>query len=483
MDLTTEQIESLWTRSDALRKKQARARRYYKGESDITSRNVKYSSGVKKSNVPTNWAGYVVGMYTGAMTAQPYQVAPDDEDVPDTTGNYTDISKAASLDATDVENLRNALICGYGLELHEFVDSEHKVMSEKPEVWSLLRDENEAIVVAMTRFVIPKGDLFRGEMLEAETEIQYVYDDKQRVAYRRTVTGAIRGAWTELERSPHYYGAVPVVEFRINDNRDPLLSDALLKQIDEYEEIDSLSGDDIRNTADAILVLKGVDPAWVKEHSELINSQRVLPIPDDAEATYLTRETDTQRIDSRMNRSREAIHIMACVPDIQQIVGATGGTSGIALKLKFMPMEQQAGAMALEIKKGIAQRIDVINSIMRKATQKTIDNYKIIIGFNMPINRIEEWDSIGNLTGIVSHKTQIELLSDIDDAQKELDQLEGEQVAQADIQAVNAPPEQQAATQDAQVAKAAPTVDATIENSINIIGDRILAAVLRTNGN
>jgi SPP1 family phage portal protein len=260
-----------------------------------------------------------------------------------------------------------------------------------------------------------------------------------------------------------------------------MLTSALLRQIDEYDDIDSLSGDDIRNVSDALLKIKGINSNWVKENEDVILRLRVLPIPDDAEAEYLTKTTDTERVTSRLARCREAIHTMGGVPDIQQVTGATGSTSGIALKLKFMPMEQRAGAMFKQLEKSMRKRIDVLNSITQKANQTKIENYEITMHFNMPVNRIEEWANIGALTDIVTHRTQLEMLSDIDDPDAELKGLEKEQIGKAEITAVGQSPEVAAAQQDVQVAQAMPKVDATIENSLNVIADRILAAVTRAN--
>jgi SPP1 family phage portal protein len=476
MDITQKQIDKLWADQELQRKRMTKARNYYDGKSDITRRNALYSSGLKKSNVPTNWAKYIVDMYAGAMTDQPYQVVADDDKQASTADLYSDIATKADLDYVDLENIKAALIYGYALELHEFRDNAPAVIVERPERWALIRDENDAIVLAVTRFVMPENSLFRGEIMTKAMEIQYVYDAEKRSAYQRPKLG---GEWQAIEEAPHFYGRVPIVETTVTDDRKPLLDDAVLAQIDEYEDIDSLSGDDIRHTSDAILLLKGVDPDWVKQQAELITSKRILPIPDDADASYLTRTTDTARIEDRLSRSREAIHIMGGVPDINDIVGATGGTSGIALQLKFMPMEQRAGGMVKGIRKGFRERIAVLNTMLEKSRETKIENYRLVVNFSMPINRIEEWQTIGMLNGIVSHQTQLELLSDIDDPTRELERVQGDMVATAEVERAMGSPEQQAAAQDLEVARAAPQISAQIETAIALIGDRILAAVNR----
>lgn len=485
MEITTKQLDEIWAAQAGQRKTHARRRRYYKGDHDICVRTAQHADGKHKANVPTGFAQYIVDMYVGAMTANPYQLSRLDEAGPDTADQYADIARDANLDSVDVENLRNALICGYGLELHEFVDSEFHVLPEMPEKWALVRDENDEIVVAFTRFVLPAFSVFRGEMLTAPYEVMYTYDARTKAGYRRQLPPSgvgTAGDWAEFERREHFYGQVPVVEWRTADARESMLTPALLRQIDEYDDIDSLSGDDIRNVSDALLKIKGISGQWIKDNEDAILRMRVLPLPDDAEAEYLAKPTDTERVTTRLARCREAIHTMGGVPDIQQVTGATGSTSGIALKLKFMPMEQRAGAMFKSLQKSLRKRIDVLNSISVKATETKIENYQITMQFNMPVNRIEEWDSIANLDGIVSHRTQLELLSDIDDPDGELESVRTDMAAKAEVQMLTEGPDVQAARQDAQVAQAAPKVDAQIQTSLDLIGDRILAAVTRAGG-
>lgn len=481
MEITTQLLDDLWKAQEGHRAMLCDNRRYYKGEHRICGRNEKHADGKPKANVVTNFPEYVVDMYVGAITGMPYQVSKREDTGTDTAALYQEIADEASLNAVDVENLTNALVCGYGLELHEYVDSKHRVVTERPENWALIRDENGEIVFGMTRFMLDKFTMFNGEVLTSDYEIEYAYDAKSRYGYMRTVANSIKGAWQEIEgaQREHYFGRVPLVEWRVTDDRQALLSKALKGQVDEYNDIDSLSGDDIRNVSDALLMIKGISSSWVKDNEDTIKRLRVLPLQDDADAAYLTKTTDTVRVNDRLARCREAIHIMAGVPDIQQVVGVTGGTSGIALQLKFMPMQQRAGAYAKVLEKCMKDRIDLLNSVIGKARGEQIENYTVTIGFQMPINRIEEWQNIGALDGIVTRRTQLELLTDIDDPDQELEQLAQEDATRGDIQALNTPPEVQAAQTDAQVAQASQSVDATIQNALDIIGDRLLAAVTR----
>ena len=67
-----------------------------------------------------------------------------------------------------------------------------------------------------------------------------------------------------------------------------------------------------------------------------------------------------------------------------------------------------------------------MNARAEKLNWPKIENYEVKLQFRMPTNRIEEWQNIGNLDGIVSHKTQLELLSDIEDPDNEIENLRRE---------------------------------------------------------
>ena len=157
--------------------------------------------------------------------------------------------------------------------------------------------------------------------------------------------------------------------------------------------------------------------------------------------------------------------MMGAVPDIEEIAGATGSTSGIALKLKFLAMQEVASSIINYLKTSLRDRIDLINILdsMNDGTPQ-IEDVTVNVQFDLPVNRLEEWKAIKELTGIVSLKTMLELLSNIDEPDREIKRLDDQALKEATFDLTIASmmeatkldndPEQQAARQEAVVQRA-----------------------------
>jgi len=425
LEVTASQLAKLWDGDAEKRAERARRWDYYCGKHKILERDETYSDKTPKSNIVTNWPRYIVNRYIGALTSTPYQLAKLKDDTENAgLDTYQDIEKANRLVTKNVVFLRDSLVQGFGLELHLFVkDQGIRIRRADPSKWTLIYDSNDDLVGALTQVVYPTGSLHQGSVLAQDLEIMTLYDDVNITDYSKGKEG-----WGDGKPTPHGVGRIPVVVHAIDEDNIPLLTDDLLKQCDEYNEADSASGDKVRQLVDNILKLWGYDPDWVIKNGEKIRTQRVLPLEakDTHDAEYLEQSTDTAPYNERILRTREHIHIMGEVPDFDSIVGATGSTSGIALRLKFLPMDQRASSIMNYIRQALDERIDLINARHDKLSKGTIQDYKHVIQFSLPANRIEEWNSAKNLVGILAVKRIQELLSDVDDPDREWELLQEE---------------------------------------------------------
>ena len=170
---------------------------------------------------------------------------------------------------------------------------------------------------------------------------------------------------------------------------------------------------------DALLTVKA-DPKWLEDNADMIRKMRMVAIEESGDVGYVVRPSNTEPVKTRLDRSRKQICMIAGVPDITDMEGATGSTSGIALRLRFMSMQFRASSMMHPLKDAIRQRVDLINALAVKLRKPAINGYDVTIQFVMPHNRTEEWQAIGALNNIVSHRTQLQLLSDIEDPESEL---------------------------------------------------------------
>jgi SPP1 family phage portal protein len=492
--LTTEQLNDLWLSEKPTRDDMSLRMDYYEGNQKILHTDTEgstsdtYADGKKKSKIIMNWMELGVDEYVGALTSKPWQITLKDTD-DDEEGNavdqsgleaYRELSEQQAINIINSETLKNSLILGFALEVHSYDGENIQITTQDPREWAIIRDSATGeISVAIRRYKLPENSIFNGVMLTKPVEMQVVYTADTITTYMADTatdqeTAAL--AW-QIQGDPvkHPYGQVPIVQWALNTDMRTIISDALISQQDEYNSIDSASGDDIRAFVDAIMICIGQDPEWVRENSALIRDQRMLPFNEGGDAKYLTRPQDIAPIVARLQRTRSHIHMMLKIPDTEEITGATGDTSGIALQLRYMLMIHEASAMTLYLEQGVRRRIDLINIINAKRSEPQLVDYKITIDFTLPVNRLEEWDKIGNLNEIISHLTQLELLTDVPDPNAEMERIQAEKGAALAVDTPVQDGEVAAAAQDVRTAAGA----AELQPAISEIVDMIAAGALQ----
>jgi SPP1 family phage portal protein len=319
-----------------------------------------------------------------------------------------------------------------------------------------------------------KGTIHEGEVLEDDLDRMVVYTDKEIIDYEKQGKQNSKKAWVETSRVSHEYGQPPIVIWQIAPSYDSRITDDVLGQNDEYNEIDSMTGDDIRVDSDGIIILKGISQEHISENMDSVRMLKAMGLPEGADVSYLVKNASFERAESRLERTREAIHLGLEVPDMESVVGATGATSGIALRIKFLPMIENGTTMIKYIEQSMKGRIYLINAMNApQGDEVIIEDYRTIISFNLPVNRVEEWQNIGKLDGTVSQKTKLEIFSEVKDVEKEMDRLAAEQADATFIEDNNATPEEAAARTDAVVAQGALQLQPLMGDLIDALTDAV----------
>jgi len=488
-DLTPEQYEELWLSGADARADMQHRKNYYDGKHAIIGQGELYADGSKKSEKVSNFVKFGIDLYTGSIAGTPYNITDietvDDteegEDVAGSSEIYRDIGTDNNFDSLDTGLLRDALIYGHGLETHEYINDEIVITQRDPLAWMVVYNSDGEKIGVINRSTVASGAFVGDVMLEEPLEILVVYTDTEIITFHKS-SSINEGKWFEPEQHPrteHQYGAVPVVVFKINEEMATHITDDLIGQQDEYNEIDSASGDDIKSDSDGILAIKGFDLAHIRENSETIRESKLLPLPQEGDAFYIKKGSDEVRTSSRLERTRENIFMGLIVPDIEQIVGSVGSTSGIALKLKFKPMSDKASYMIANIRPGIRERITLMNTRLGPTGMGVIENYQVNIDFTLPVNRIEEWQNIAATTGIVSHTKQLEMMSDVQDPEQEQKRLDAEQENSRFIDRGAGTPDEVVANNDAEIQALAVNVQPQLSTVIDAVSDAAIAETLR----
>ena len=232
---------------------------------------------------------------------------------------------------------------------------------------------------------------------------------------------------------PHYFDEVPVVEYL---NNKLAIGDFELQipLIDAYNALMSDRITDKEQFIDAILALYGAmlgdsdaEDENGKTAKERLREGKVLELPADARAEYITRTFNESGVEILKKAIEQDIHKFSHIPCMTD-ESFGGNVSGVAMEFKLLGMENITKIKTRYYKKGLRKRMRLFASWLDKSHAIKID----ISGINpvftraMPKNLLEISQIVVNLWGKVSRKTLLSQVPFVDDVEKELEAVEKE---------------------------------------------------------
>ena len=222
--------------------------------------------------------------------------------------------------------------------------------------------------------------------------------------------------------TPHYFGAVPVVEYP--NNKSYLGSfEPVLSLIDAYNTIQSDRVNEREELADAILVLKNFT-LDEKRQANLRDLRLLTSVPADGDASYLTKPQSESDADILKQSLADDIHKFSKTPNLSD-QNFVGNSSGVALNYKLLAFEEEAKTHERFIEKGLKKRMKLYfnleNHLKQGAggkTAKEIARIDVVFNRNLPKNDFETSQMIVNLQGIVKDDYLVKQLSFVDNAEK-----------------------------------------------------------------
>jgi len=337
----------------------------------------------------------------------------------------------------------DALTCGVGYELLR-VDEEAKTIRQyriRPETGCVVYDNTlDEKIIAFVHIVTTESD----DLTMTKTYIMTIYYKDHYVEYE----SLNNGIWTEAGRKDHPFNAVPVSPFYINADRRPLF-EKVIPIINEHDKIISSNyANENERFANAYLaLLKKIDNVTKDENGKTAD-QRIAEIRmfdglgQGGEVSnvnnavgFITKPSRGNDISESADRFERLIYDLAMV--INPNDDSLGVSSGIALKMKMLPMEFKAADIEAYFSKGLQRRFMLLENA------KTITNYtpeQVTISFkrNIPSDLEALSVTAGNLKGILSDESIIGLFPRdiVPNIQEELDRLANTMVLQ-NVEQVN----------------------------------------------
>lgn len=391
---------------------------YYRGKQDIL---LKVATDVGKpcNKVVCNYCQPIVNNYLGYITGKPILYTSDEdlEKVYEVL-NYNDVH------CEDSELLKSALIYGRAFEIC-YIDEEKKQRFKTLDTRECIPIYDNTLnndLLYVVRFYVE-------DLLEDITNQKYiveVYGPNTIKKYKSSIGFA---SFEFISEEPHYYGQCPITVFKLNSEEQSIFEQVMSLQ-DSYNNILSDEIDDFDAFCDAYLVLKGC----IAEEEDLtkMKQNRVLLLDSDADASYLTKSVADTQVQNLLDKVNDHIHSIANSPDFTD--EKFSASTGIALRLKLIGLENTAANIEQNMRKALQRRIELICAILNLVDDEMIwRDINIVFTRNLPVETENIASMVNMLRGLVSTETLLGQLPFIADPIEESKRVEEEKQRNMDL--------------------------------------------------
>ncbi len=229
----------------------------------------------------------------------------------------------------------------------------------------------------------------------------------------------------KLEQRINPYGLIPVVEYRMNDERIGLYEE-VAGLIEAYNHVIGEKANDVEAFAEAYLAVLGAE--LDDEGVYKIRDNRIINIygTDNAKdilVQFLQKPTADGTQENLLNRLEDLIYETSMVANISDDTFGSS-TSGTALAYKLQAMSNLALGFDRKIEKSLRKRYKIFCSLGTNVPDPNAwRQVEIQTSRNLPKNIQEEAQTAAQLAGIVSKETQLSILSIVDNVQEEMKRI------------------------------------------------------------
>ena len=382
---------------------------YYDGKQAILNKS--YADASKPCNrTVTNYCKNIVDSYCGYLASPGYISYSSDNDIEE----IMNILRYNDYQAEDSDFLLNALIYGVACELM-YIDNLGQVRFKLINPIQCFGVYDDSLTGDLMYFV----RMYKASEWD-DTDIYNVdvYSDYSIKHY--TMSGR-NGYLTFVAEEPHYFGQCPANIFYLPDEKS--IFDCIISLQDAANELLSNEIDDYSAFCDAYLTLIGVDAE--AEDIAAMKENRVLVLPEGANASWLTKAANDAQIENLLKRIHESTYRTAACPDFSSESFVGGVSSGIAIRYRLTGMETRAGKICAEMKKALQRRVEIICSIASlKLGEEVFRDIRIDCRRNIPEDLTTTITMINNLKGTVSDATLLSQIPFISDVNAEIEEVQ-----------------------------------------------------------
>ena len=424
--LSKEDVVRLLQESETFSTKYTTNEDYFYGKHKILQRTFDDKS--KPNNqVMCNIPKYIVQVRTGFFSSSPLTLESGNPEY------LKDIRRV--LEYNDFKQTFNQLDTYCSIYGHSFLvmymNEEGRIAftAQNPTDWIYVRDNSlEQKPKFAIRYYAWWDDVENMQMYDIE-----LYTDKEIINYEGSPVDL-----KEVDRRPHYFNGLPVIEFMENESRQGSYEN-VISLIDTYELMLSDTANTINYFSDCYLVLTGMQETQAEDIARMKND-RVLLVPEGCEASFLTKNVSENYNENMLKRLQEQIFVVACTPLLSDS-SFSSNSSGVAIQFKLFSMEKSVQLKENIFRAGFNRMFNLIKDMINLYERKSYTEDDTIIQTftrSLPMDLSALADSISKLNGVVSRRTLMSQLEFVSDATLEENQLRSEQEEAMEMEAKKA---------------------------------------------
>ena len=399
---------------------------YYNANNDI----LKKSSNNSKVNnkLASAYAKYVVKLQTGYFMGVPVKSKSSDEEYLE---EYKKILDDNFYTDVNFELAKSAAIFGYACELiyqNEDAITKFKKLDPRETILIFGTSMREFLLCAIRYYTSADLDNNVTEIAEVYTKdgIQYFSKTKNQNEFIEDID----------KMQLNLFNDIPIIVYKNNDEMKSDFEDIIFLN-DAYDTSQSNTANDVDYFNDAYMIISGNNGIEDDEEDENGNGKtstaekmkknRMLFFPDGGDAKFLIKEINDSATENYKKRLNNDIHKFSMTPDLADEKFA-GNLSGIAIKFKTIPLEENATEKENKFRVGLRKRCELITYMMNTKKNRNYNYLDITEEFtrNLPVNTTELTQTILSCSEYISKRTLLELLPQIDDVNEELKRIQEE---------------------------------------------------------
>lgn len=386
-------------------------KKYYDGLQAIMTKT--YSDASKPcSRTVVNYCKNIADSYAGYMATPGFISYSSENDIED----IMDILRYNDYQSEDADYLLDALVYGTAAELMYIDNSGHTrfKLINPTQCFGIYDDSLTGDLLYFVRFY---------QANEWDDSNKYFVDVYSNTTIQHYTMDGANGTPIYKGEEAHYFSQCPANIFMLPDEKS--IFDCIITLQDAYNELLSAEIDDYTAFCDAYLTLIGTDAD--AEDIALMKENRVLLMPEGAQAAWLTKNANDAQVENILKRTHDNIYRIAQCPDFSSETFVGGVSSGVAIRYRLTGMETRAGNIEGRMKKALQRRVEIICGIASlKLGEEVFRDIAIDFKRNIPADNTEIINLVNALKGTISDATLLAQLPFVDDVNAELEALKAQ---------------------------------------------------------